>query len=166
MSNCRGAVIAPSVVGMVIFGEIVRMGGITPPLPKDFDAMSFIITFPNSPAARRIFRIVELGDLHAAYVPFEYWTSFLPRDNLSPYRMPMSFKVPETNSFLADCISGFIKAHMISMLTRTARLESMATPCSIKTRGRYLRCWPRPCFMVTICDLRNRASSSFNLTFH
>jgi hypothetical protein len=30
----------------------------------------------------------------------------------------------------------------------------MATPCSVKAWGRYLRCWPRPAFKVTACDLR------------
>jgi len=55
-------------------------------------------------------------------------------------------------------------ARMISMLTRTARelrrtLESIATPCSVKAWGGYLRCAPRPVFKVTSCDLKAEASS-------
>src|SRR5437588_11133640 len=45
---------------------------------------------------------------------------------------------------------------MIAMFTCTARelrrtLESIATPCSVKAKGRYLTFWPR--FKVTFCDL-------------
>lgn len=51
---------------------------------------------------------------------------------------------------------------MISMFTRIAvgersTLESIATPCSVKTQGRY-RGPPRPSFEVTNCDLKSVSS--------
>lgn len=50
-------------------------------------------------------------------------------------------------------------ARMISMFTRTAvgdlsTLDSMATPCSVKTRGRVRRP-PRPVFDIAICDIKD-----------
>ena len=52
------------------------------------------------------------------------------------------------------------KALMIAMFTSMARLlfrilEIMATPCSVKAWGRYLR---PPQFEITICDLKRRTS--------
>jgi hypothetical protein len=35
--------------------------------------------------------------------------------------------------------------------------DNMATPCSVKAKGRYLECWPR--FKITFCDLKARLSS-------
>jgi len=39
-------------------------------------------------------------------------------------------------------------------------VAAMIAPCSVKTFGRYLRCWPRPAFKVAICDLKELVSSA------
>jgi DNA transformation protein len=40
--------------------------------------------------------------------------------------------------------------------------ESIATPCSVKAKGEYIRCFPRPVFKVAICDLRKSVHSPFD----
>mgnify|MGYP001823768846 CR=1 FL=1 len=57
------------------------------------------------------------------------------------------------------------KALMIAIFTSIARSlfstdDNIATPCSVKAKGRYFECWPR--FKVTFCDLKARFSSSVN----
>ena len=37
--------------------------------------------------------------------------------------------------------------------TTSSTLESMATPCSVNTKGRYFECCPL--FKVTFCDLKD-----------
>src|SRR2546426_49171 len=39
----------------------------------------------------------------------------------------------------------------------------MIAPCSVKTYGRYLRCFPLPTFKVAFCDLKAAASSAVQL---
>jgi len=39
-------------------------------------------------------------------------------------------------------------------------VAAMIAPCSVKTFGRYLRCWPRPAFKVAMCDLKELVSSA------
>jgi hypothetical protein len=39
-------------------------------------------------------------------------------------------------------------------------VASMIAPCSVKTYGAYLRCWPRPVFKVANCDLKELVSSA------
>ena len=38
-------------------------------------------------------------------------------------------------------------------------VAAIIAPCSVKTFGRYLRCWPRPSFKVANCDLKELISS-------
>jgi hypothetical protein len=40
-------------------------------------------------------------------------------------------------------------------------VAAMIAPCSVKTYGNYLRCWPRPVFKVAICDLKDLVSSTY-----
>jgi len=37
-------------------------------------------------------------------------------------------------------------------------LAACSAPCSVKAKGRYFRCWPRPAFKVAICDLKTTSS--------
>ncbi len=59
-------------------------------------------------------------------------------------------------------------ASMILMLTLTAvgllsTEDSIATPCSVNTYGRYLRCFPRSAFKVANCDLKHSSIVSWNI---
>ena len=63
---------------------------------------------------------------------------------------------------MASIWRSLVNARMIWMLTWMARLlfrtlDSMATPCSVNAKDKYLECWPL--FKVTNCDLKDSCSS-------
>jgi hypothetical protein len=68
-----------------------------------------------------------------------------------------------TASFVNISRRIFTNVRIIAMLTCTARslfktLDSIATPCSVKTKG-IVRLPPRPLFDIAICDIKVSFSS-------
>jgi len=77
---------------------------------------------------------------HSAEAPSMLWRT---RTGSPPYdatRWPCAFSTPATG---------------------TLGMFSMSAPCSVKTRGMYFLCSPRPFFKVAICDLKASFSSLF-----
>jgi len=87
--------------------------------------------------------------------------------NCTSYFFSSSASFRASSTWVARSRRSFTNVRMISILTSTARLlrrtlESMATPCSVKTYGRLLAPLLSPELDITLCDFQPANSSALS----